>query len=189
MFAGHFGFAAAVKAKSPEVPLWALMLSTQLLDVVFVPLYLAGLETAAPVAGGGYGGSVIHADYSHSLIGTLILALLAGLLAGKFWGRRSGIVIASVVFSHWLLDFVVHRADLPFLPGNTGHLSLFGLGLWELPAASIVLEAALVVIGSVLYFHSTVSRAGRRRKRMAALTGGVLSILLILSLLTDVLNI
>jgi hypothetical protein len=185
MFAGHFGFAAAVKAKSPEVPLWALMLSTQLLDVVFVPLYVAGLETAAPVAGSGYGGSVIHADYSHSLIGTLILALLAG----KFWGRRGGIVIASVVFSHWLLDFVVHRADLPFLPGNTGHLSLLGLGLWELPAASIVLEAALVVIGSVLYFRSTVSRAGSRRKRMAALTGGVLSILLVLSLLRDVLNI
>jgi hypothetical protein len=63
MFAGHFALAAAVKGKEPELPLWSLMLATQAMDVVFVPLFLAGIETIEPVAGAqAYGGVVIHAD-------------------------------------------------------------------------------------------------------------------------------
>src|SRR5215472_9505393 len=67
MIAGHFGFAAAVKSREPETPLWALMLATVWLDVVFVPLYLSGIETAQPAdeARAGYGAFIIHADYSH----------------------------------------------------------------------------------------------------------------------------
>jgi membrane-bound metal-dependent hydrolase YbcI (DUF457 family) len=112
MFAGHFGLAAAAKAKTAEVPLWALMLGTQLLDVMFVPLYLANVETIVPV-GQGYGESLIHADYTHSLVGALVIAMLAGLVAARFWGRRGGFMLAAVVFSHWVLDLLVHRADLP----------------------------------------------------------------------------
>src|SRR5689334_3913420 len=58
VIAGHFGLAAAVKAKTPAVPLWALMLACQWLDVIFVPLFLAGIERLEPVAGakpGAYG--------------------------------------------------------------------------------------------------------------------------------------
>ena len=64
MIAGHFGFAAAVKSRERQVPLWALMLATQWLDVVFVPLLLLGVETLTPVPGtrGGYGEVIIHAD-------------------------------------------------------------------------------------------------------------------------------
>src|SRR5262245_40217388 len=113
MFAGHFGLAATVKAKEPQVPLWALMLSTQLLDVVFVPLYLAGIETIQPIGRGGYGESIIHANYTHSLVGALLISVVAGLVAGWNWNRRSGLIIAAMVFSHWLLDLLVHRADLP----------------------------------------------------------------------------
>ncbi len=87
MFAGHFGLVTAVKAKAPKVPLWALMLSTQLLDVIFVPLLLSGAETLEPVAGEGYGGSLIHADYTHSLAGALLLAFVAGWGTGKLWGE------------------------------------------------------------------------------------------------------
>lgn len=55
MFAGHFGLAAGVKAKT-QLPLWAIMLATQLLDVLFVPLLLFGIETLEPVGNGSYGG-------------------------------------------------------------------------------------------------------------------------------------
>lgn len=73
MIAGHFGFAAMIKSREQQVPLWGLMLATVWLDIVFVPLLLAGMETLEPVPGtrGGYGANVIHADYTHSLVGAL----------------------------------------------------------------------------------------------------------------------
>ena len=64
MIAGHFGFAAGVKDVEPRAPLWALMLATVWLDVLFVPLLLAGIEVIEPVPGttGGYGNGIIHAE-------------------------------------------------------------------------------------------------------------------------------
>ncbi|PLR76303.1 permease [Bacillus sp. V3-13] len=188
MFAGHFGVAAAVKAKSPEVPLWALMLSTQLLDVIFVPLFLFGAETIVPVAGNGYGGSMIHAEYSHSLIGSLVISLFSGLLAARFWGRRGGLVIGSVVFSHWLLDLLVHRPDLPIFPGNVGNLPLLGFGLWNFPVFSIIAESILISLGIIFYFRSIVSGTKGRNRVWAISAGAILSVLLVLSLFTDVLG-
>lgn len=188
MFAGHFGLAAAVKAKSPEVPLWAVMLGTQLLDVVFVPLFVTGVETMVPVDSGGYGGSIIHADYSHSLLGALFIAWLAGLVAWRFWGKRGGLVLGSVVFSHWLLDVLVHRADLPILPGNVGDFPLLGFSLWQYPVVSIMVESLLIVAGIVLYSRSLGSAATEKR-RLAWTAGVVMGVLLVLSLVTDVLGI
>ena len=86
MIAGHFGLAAAVKAGRPAIPVWTLMLATAWLDVVFVPLYLSGIET---VDGAGYGGGVIHADYTHSLVGALVLAALFGAVAAALARPRS----------------------------------------------------------------------------------------------------
>ena len=80
MIAGHFGLAAGVKAQERSVPLWALMLATSWLDVVFVPLFLLHVETIekAPDATGPYGGSIIHAKCTHSLLGAAILTLAFG---------------------------------------------------------------------------------------------------------------
>ena len=76
MITGHFGLAAAVKSAEKPVPLWALMLATVWLDVLFTPLFLTGVETIddAPGTNGGYGDGIIHADYTHSLIGALVIA-------------------------------------------------------------------------------------------------------------------
>ena len=65
MVAGHFGFAAVVKSRERQTPLWALMLACQWLDVVFVPLFVLGIERITPVPGtsGRYGQVIIHADY------------------------------------------------------------------------------------------------------------------------------
>ena len=83
MIAGHFGLAAGVKARERQVPLWALMLATVWLDVVFVPLLAAGVESVENVPGtsGGYGNSIIHADWTHSLVGALVLAAVVVTLA------------------------------------------------------------------------------------------------------------
>ena len=174
MVAGHFGLAAAVKAKEPQVPLWSLMLATAWLDVLFVPLYIAGIERIEPApgtGGTGYGEGVIYADYTHSLVGALALGLLFGLIAAVPWGRRTGAVLGAVVFSHWVLDLLVHRGDMPILPGNLGDLPRLGFGLWQIPLASAAAELALVAIGAVLYGRAAARRAGPAaggRSRLAA---------------------
>ncbi len=177
MIAGHFGLAAGVKARAPQVPLWTLMLATQWLDVVFVPLLLAGVERLEPVAGsrpGAYGESIIHADYTHSLVGAALLSLAFGGAAAIRYGRRSGVILGLVSMSHWLLDLPVHRADLPILPGGVGGLPRLGFGLWRFPAVSAALELAIVLVGSAMYWRAARSVAGPdpARRRWANVCGG-----------------
>jgi hypothetical protein len=192
MIAGHFGFAAAVKSRAQQTPLWALMLACQWLDVVFVPLFLLGVEHISPVPGtnGGYGQVIINADYTHSLIGALALSALFGLASANRWGARSGAVLAGVTFSHWVLDLVVHRRDMPILPGNLGQLSRVGFGLWKIPAAAIGVEFALVLIGSYLYWRAAVA-VGRSRDRgltTAFTASGLLLVFGLVTLTLDVLG-
>jgi len=165
---GHFGLAAGVKGREQLVPLWALMLAAVWLDVIFIPLFAAGAETIddAPGTDGGYGDVIIHADYTHSLVGALVLAALFGAVAAKWLGREAGLVLGGVVFSHWLLDLVVHRADLPILPGNAGDLPVFGFGLWRLPAVSAVVELLMLAIGVGLYWRAAAKRDPKRARTL-----------------------
>ena len=181
MIAGHFGFAALVKARERQVPLWALMLATVWLDVIFVPLFVTGVETIETVSGtkGGYGTGIIHADYTHSVPGALVIAGVFGLIAAIPWGRRCGIVLAAVVFSHWLLDLVVHRGDMAIFPGNSGDFPRLGLGLWRFPTAAITSELVLVVAGAFFYWQaarSVVRAAGGTGRLRADLAAGLVLI-------------
>jgi hypothetical protein len=167
MIAGHFGFAAAVKAKAPAVPLWTLMLACEWLDIVFVPLLLAGIERFDPVAGtkpGAYGGAVIHADYTHSLVGATVLSLVFGAVFALRYGRTSGVVLGLVSMSHWVLDLPMHRADMPILPGGGGNLPSLGFGLWRYPVASAMLELVIVLVGAVLYWRAATHVAEKDPK-------------------------
>lgn len=187
MFAGHFGLAAAVRAKVPEVPLWALMVGTQLLDLAFVPLLLSGIETMdETVHGGGYGKLIIHADYSHYLVAALLLSILAGLAGRWLWGARAGLVLSGVVFSHWILDVVVHRADMVLLPGNWGDLPLLGLGVWKFTWLAILMELLLIIAGIIMYFRSALKTAAGRERRAALLSSVVLGAALVVALISDV---
>ena len=176
MIAGHFGLAAGVKAHRPAVPLWALMLATQWLDVVFVPLYLTHVERIDVIGGGpaGYGNGIIHADYTHSLVGAVVLSLLFALPAAWRWGRRAATVLGAVVFSHWILDLLVHRHDMPLVPGAPSGTPLFGFGLWHWPLVTAAAELALVLWGGVAYLRAAVAIARAhdptriRRARIAA---------------------
>jgi hypothetical protein len=95
MIAGHFGFAAAVKSREQETPLWALMLASVWLDIVFVPLFVMGLEKMEPVDAvhSGYGANIIHADYTHSFVGMILLSILLGAVAG-LWPMANPTVVA-----------------------------------------------------------------------------------------------
>jgi membrane-bound metal-dependent hydrolase YbcI (DUF457 family) len=179
VIAGHFGLAAAVKSRVPRAPLWALMLATVWLDVLFVPLVVAHVETFAPLPGtrGGYGEAIIHADYTHSLVGALVIAALFGAVSAIPWGKTVGATMGAVVFSHWLLDLPMHHQDMPLLPRNAGDLPLLGFGLWSLPVASAILELALVVGGSLLYWRAARRVAGEAtppRTRLASVTAAAM---------------
>lgn len=186
MIAGHFALAAAVKSRAKDVPLWSLMLATAWMDVIFVPLLAAHIETIHPVDHGGYGGVVIHADWTHSLIGALAIAASFGAVFAVLWNRRAGLVLGAVVFSHWLLDLPMHRGDMPILPGAFGHLPLLGFGLWRSPAASALLELAMVIVGALLYYRAaTEIDHGSRRSRVL---GASVALTLVATLVLNVLG-
>ena len=151
MVLGHFGVAAVAKPSAPEVPLWAMMVASQAMDIAFVPLVVLGLESITP---GSYGQSTINAYYSHSVVGALLIAALL-FAAGKFFWRtsRAAWTLGLLSASHWILDLVVHRQDMPILPGNVGNLPLLGLGLWNYPWMALTLEIVLSLIGLVIYFR------------------------------------
>jgi membrane-bound metal-dependent hydrolase YbcI (DUF457 family) len=189
MIAGHFGFAALAKSREPRVPLWSLMLATVWLDIVFVPLFVMKIETLAPVPGlrGGYGENIIHADYTHSLVGALLLSVVFGLIFGVRWGRRCAIVLAFISFSHWLLDLVVHRHDMPILPRNYGNLPRLGFGLWQFRTGSALTELLLVILGAWCYWQaaSVVTVAAQRGRTRAMITAALIFLFGVIILAVD----
>jgi membrane-bound metal-dependent hydrolase YbcI (DUF457 family) len=157
----------------------------------FVPLFLIGVEHLEPVAGtaGGYGNAIIYADYTHSLVGAAGIAALSGLIAASVWSRRTGAVLGAVVFSHWLLDLIMHQGDMPILPGNVGGFARVGFGLWKAPRASAGIELLIVLAGSWLYFIAaarTERGAGRIPPRRAYVAGGLMLLSGIVTLFLDV---
>ena len=186
MIAGHFGFAAIVKSREKTAPLWGMMLATVWLDLVFTPLFLAHWETMQPVRP-GYGGMVIHADYTHSLLGMLVLSAVLGAMFLPGFGGRVSVVVGLVSASHWVLDLLVHRPDLPLLPANLGNLPRLGFGLWNYPRAAAAAELLLVAAGAVAYWRAAVQVSAQAGKgqRLAALPAGLIAVFGLLVLFLD----
>lgn len=163
------------------------MLATVWLDIIFVPLFAAHVETVQPISTrAGYGGMIIHADYTHSIVGMLALSAVLGVMFLPRLGRRVAIVIALVSVSHWVLDLVVHRADMPVLPGNFGNLPRFGFGLWNHPLAAASVELVLIVAGAIMYWRAAMemARAGRNG-RLASLSAAMIAAFGLLVLVLD----
>jgi hypothetical protein len=159
MVLGHFGVAAAAKPNAPEVPVWAMMVASQAMDIAFIPLVLVGLES---ITMGSYGQSTINAYYSHSVVGALLIAALMFAIGKAAWKtQRAAWTLGLLSASHWFLDLIVHRQDMPILPGNIGNLPLLGLGLWNYPWMSLTLEIVLGVIGLVVYFRWASQKSAR----------------------------
>ena len=176
MIAGHFGFAAIVKSRERSTPLWALMLASVWLDIVFMPLFVAHMESVEPVHP-GYGGLIIHANYTHSIVGMVALSAVLGAMFLPRMGRRVALVIALVSASHWVLDLVVHRADMPVLPGNYRNLPYFGFGLWNHPQVAACVELALVASGAILYWRAAMDVSAKAGKdgRLAWLSAAMIA--------------
>ena len=153
MFIGHYGISFAAGRADRSIPLWALFLAVQLLDIFWAPFVLLGIETLRIVPGitASNPFDLYYMPYTHSLVAALLGsagALVAWrLLAPRRAGARAAVVVGLAVLSHWVLDFLVHRPDLP-LYDDTAKV---GLGLWNLPVLAFALEAALLFGGVWLY--------------------------------------
>jgi hypothetical protein len=138
-----------------------LVAAAQLPDLIWPLFLLLGWERVAPGDGGFTALAFVHYPWSHSLALVAAWALVAALAyAWLARDRRGALVVALLVLSHWLLDFVTHRPDLPLYPGGRARL---GLGLWNSTAGTLAVEAPLWIAGAVLYATGTrpVDRIGR----------------------------
>ncbi len=160
MFVGHFAMGAMVKPLAPKLPIWALVTAPQLMDLLFIPLALSGVESFIP---GDYGHAIIEANYTHSFVGALLIAGFAYWLGTKFWKTRSaGLVLGSLSFSHWVVDVLVHHSDMPWLPGNLGNFEMLGFGLWNFEYAVFATEAMMTLAGLAIYsYWSWTHKSGR----------------------------
>lgn len=151
----------AAKKLDNSIPLWVLFIAVQLLDVFWSPFILLGIEKVRIVPGITASNplDLYYMPFTHSLVAALLWSagafILYKLLAKPGSAFKAALVVALAVFSHWVLDLVVHRPDLP-LYGDTAKV---GLGLWNFPIVAFVLEAVLLIGGMWLYFG--VSQAPR----------------------------
>jgi len=151
MFVGHFALGVATKKLAPTMPIWILFLAPQFMDLLFAPLVAIGIESFEP---GAYGHLTLNILYTHSLVGALAIAAVAYWIGNGFWkSSRGGIILASLSFSHWIVDVMVHRPDMPILPGNLGNFPLLGFGLWDFEYGVFATEVLMAIIAVFLYFR------------------------------------
>jgi hypothetical protein len=162
MFIGHLAVSFAAKRAVPGVSLAVLVAAALLADLLWPVFLMAGIEhvlidpgntTFTPL-------DFVSYPYSHSLALLAVWGAVFGLVYAIATGNRTAWpVLAVVVLSHWVLDWITHRPDMPLYPGGP----TFGLGLWNSTGGTIVVELAMLIAGLAIYRRATRarSRAGR----------------------------
>ncbi len=155
MFLGHFAVGFGAKAAAPRVSLGTLFLSVQFVDLLWPTLLLLGVERVEiqPGITAVTPLDFVHYPVSHSLL----MAGVWGLAIGGLYyllrkEPRGAWILGACVISHWLLDLVAHRPDLPLAFGDGPR---FGLGLWNSVIGTVAVELLLFTAGFWLYLRST----------------------------------
>jgi len=165
MFIGHFAVGFAAKRVAPRASLGVLIAAPLFLDLLWPMFLIAGIESVRIDPGNTVFTPLDLHDYpyTHSLLMSVIWSLLAGT---GYWAatryRNGALAVGLGVFSHFILDFVTHRPDMPIYPGSATYV---GLGLWNSRPATLAVEIALFVAGVVIYARAT--RPNNRRGSLA----------------------
>ena len=180
MFLGHFGIAFAAKKAAPKTSLGTLVFAAQFADILWPVLLLLGIEKVRIVPGLLPASPFDFTSYpiSHSLAAQLGWGAVLGLLyfAIKRNGR-SALLVASLVPTHWVLDFIAHRPDMPIYPGGPK----YGLGMWHSLPLTISVEYVLFAAGIALYVSATRAKDKAGNLALWSLIG-VLGVLYLASL-------
>ena len=162
MFAGHYGVAFAVKTERNKIPLWVLFVAVQLLDFLWAPFVLLGIEKVRFVPGitATNALDLYYMPYTHSLLGALFWSAVAVAIYKIGWrniaSNIAALLVGFAVFSHWLLDLIVHRPDLAIYDDTLK----VGFGLWNYRGIEFVLEIGILLFGTVVYLkrNSVIAR-------------------------------
>lgn len=159
MFIGHYALGLGSKRLAPDVSLGALFLACQFADLLWPTLVMTGVEsfTIRPGTTAVTPLDFQYYPYSHSLLALLVWGTAVALIYRAVSGSavRGAVVLGALVVSHWFLDVIVHRPDLPLAPGSTVRL---GLGLWNSIPATLAVEFGLYAAGVWLYCKATAAR-------------------------------
>jgi len=157
VFTGHLAVGFAGKRIEPKISLGTWIAAAMLADLLFFVFAIAGVERAGSLAGATTNRFVGDVPYSHSL---LMDAVWAGLFALGFylWRRRSrgAWLLFGAVLSHWVLDVISHRPDMPLAPGAT---PLLGFGLWNSFPATALVEGGAWLVAINVYVRATKSES------------------------------
>jgi hypothetical protein len=173
MFIGHFALGFAAKRVAPRLSLAALLAAVALADIIWPFLVALGIEQVRIDPGNTAFTPLdfVSYPYSHSLVFLSLWGVLFGLIcAGTVHDRRAVPIAAALVISHWVLDWITHRPDMPLYPGSIK----LGLGLWNSVAATIAVEVPMFAVGVWTYAHATRARDAFGRWAFAAFVGFLL---------------
>jgi hypothetical protein len=155
MFIGHFGIAFAAKRAAPRTSLGTTFVAAQLADLLWPVFLLFGWEQVriTPSSNPFLTLEFTNYPWSHSLLMELAWGVAFGALyfVTTRYGRGA-VVVALLVPSHWVLDLIVHKPDLPLYPGGAAR---FGFGLWNSPIATVVVEGIVFIVGVAMYARGT----------------------------------
>ncbi|MFN8486213.1 MAG: hypothetical protein U0350_01395 [Caldilineaceae bacterium] len=158
MFVGHLAAGLALKKAEPRINLGILFFASLLADFLLGLFVLFGIEQVhVPANFADIHYLMFTFPYSHGLLASVLWSLLGFGVVQLLWRTkgaqkwRVGLVIALAVFSHFLLDWIVHAPELPLLGETSPKL---GLGLWNHLGLALTLETGLVFVGLALYFQA-----------------------------------
>lgn len=157
MFVGHIAVALAAKKAAPKISLGTLAIAVTFVDLLWPVFLLLGIEHVRIDPGNTAFTPLDFYDYpiSHSLLTTIGWSIGFGFVYYVVRrSRRSAMILAGCVASHWVLDFISHRPDMPLMPGISNYV---GLGLWNSVPATIIVEGAIFTIGILIYLRSTTA--------------------------------
>jgi len=159
LFVGHYSVSFAAKTAEKRIPLWLLFIAVQLIDVLWSIFVLLGIEKVRIVPGINASNALdlYYMPYTHSLLGVLCWSALAYVvcqLVPSLRGKRTGLILAAAVFSHWILDLIVHRPDLA-LYDSVGKI---GFGLWNYRGAAFALEMAVLFCGAAMVYGTAAHK-------------------------------
>jgi uncharacterized membrane protein YozB (DUF420 family) len=176
MLIGHYAPALALQRVKPSIPLWALFVATQAVDILWGVFILTGVEHVRIVPGFTESNALDLYDmpYSHSVLATIVWSVGFALLWRAFrrpeQRRGEALVIGLAVLSHFVLDLVVHVPDLPVM-GSLG--TKWGFGLWRHRELALLVECTIFVVAALVWWQ----RRENRRSRAALVLGSMTAFL------------
>jgi hypothetical protein len=157
VFIGHFALGYAAKPTAPRLSLAVLFAAAQLADILWPILIGLGIEQVRIDPGNTAMTPLdfVSYPYSHSLLSLSLLGIALGwLVSRRHHRRRTFVIVAALVASHWFLDVATHRRDMPLYPGS----AKYGLGLWNHVPLTIAIESLMFIAGVFVYLRTTYAK-------------------------------